>query len=106
MDDLSVDIVWVGHKAVLRGELISLDTKLKRERQTDFQKVLSALQLAELGYKHSGDSEALTKLTEIRELFLRLLDRQMRRNLRYMSHAYYEHGNKCGCMLARALHKR
>lgn len=64
-----------------------LGTKLKKERQIDFQRVLTALQ-------------------QLRELFSHLLDRRARKQLRYLSHKYYEYGNKCGKMLARALQKR
>lgn len=40
--------------AVARGELISLGSKLKKERQADFKRVLDALQEAEIQHKHSG----------------------------------------------------
>lgn len=58
--------------------------------------VLQALQQAKLKHKHTGDSEALRELTDLRELFIRLLDRHTRKKMRYMSHKYYDRGNKCG----------
>lgn len=43
-DDLSEGIVWEGHKAVVRGELISLGSKLKKACHANFQRVLDAIQ--------------------------------------------------------------
>lgn len=101
-DELSEGI-WEGHKVVLRRELILLGCKLKKEGQIDFQKVLTALQHEELRHKHQGDAGALGHLTELRVLFSCLLDRHARRQLCYLSCKFYELGNKCGKMLARAL---
>lgn len=105
-DNISMGIVWEGHKAVVRGELISLGVKLKKMLQADFDRVLAALQDAELKHKQNGGLEALRRLTELRDLFLRLLDQQTRKQARHLSHKYYEHGNKCGRMLARAIRKK
>lgn len=49
-------------------------------------------------HKQPADSEALNRLTELQT---KLLDRR----LRFAAHKYYECGNKCGRMLARALLK-
>lgn len=94
-EDLIKVIVWEGHKAVVRGELVSLGSKRKKSRQADLQRVLYALQQTEFQHKHGGDPET--------ELFLRLLDLQALSQLRYMFHKYYEQSNKCGQILARAL---
>lgn len=59
-EDLIEGIVWEAHKALVRGELISLGFKLKKACQADFQRVLCVLQQAELRQKHSGDPEALS----------------------------------------------
>lgn len=48
----------------------------------------------------------MLKLTELRELFSLLLDSQARKQLCYVSHKYYEHRNKCGRMLVRAIRKK
>lgn len=58
-----------GHEAVVRRELISLGSKLKKERQADFNRVLTALQQAKHWHKHSGRPEALKRLTELRAIF-------------------------------------
>lgn len=75
-EGMSKGIIWVGHKAVVRGELISLGSKFKKASQADFNRILQALQQAALQHKHDRDPEVLKKLTELRELFLHLLDRQ------------------------------
>lgn len=90
-------------KTLVRGEVISQGAKLKKAHQADFQLVLCALQQAELWHRGHGDPEVLKTLTE---LFARLLDRHVSRHQRYLSHKFYEQGNKCGRMLARALRKR
>lgn len=82
--------------------MISLGAKLKKARQADFQRVLCALQQAELRHWNYGDPEALKKNTELQELFTSLLDRQVSGHQCYPSHKFYEHG-KCGQMLARTL---
>lgn len=56
-DDLLEGVIWEGHKVVLRGELMSLGTKLKKERQIDFQRVLTALQQKELRHNCAGVSD-------------------------------------------------
>lgn len=66
----------------------------------DFLRVFGALQEAEVWHRSPGDPEAPNKLTELGELFARLLDRQIRKHHRYLSHKYYERGNKCGWILA------
>lgn len=104
--DMGEGMIWEGHKAVIWGELILRGARCKRTRQADFQKVLEALQQAELCHKRHGDPEALKRLLELRELFSRLLDCKVCRQLRYLSHKNYEYGNKCSRMLARALRKR
>lgn len=57
-NDLSKGMIWEAHKAVIRGEPIFLGTKLKKERQADFYRVLTALQQAELKHKIGGDPDA------------------------------------------------
>lgn len=56
MEGLSEGIIWEGRKAVVRGELISLGSKLKKARQADSQRVLPALQQAELSHKRSCEA--------------------------------------------------
>lgn len=105
-EGMSKGIIWEGQKAVVRGELISWGSRLKKARQVDFHRVLQALHKAELEHKQNGNPEALRRLTEMRELFACLLDHQARKQLRYMLHKYYEQGNKCDRMLARALWRK
>lgn len=92
-DELGEGTIWEGHKAVVRGELISLGSKLKKERQADVRQVLTALQQAELQHKHHRDINALKSLNDqtLRKLFSHLLDRHVCRQQRYSSHKYHEH---------------
>lgn len=87
----------------MQGELILQRSRCKEEQQADF---LRPLQQAELQHKHHRDPEALKWLTELWDLFAHLLDSKVSRQLCYLSHKFYEHGNKCGMMPGRALYKR
>lgn len=58
---LSDRTIWEALKALIRGELISLGTKFKKEQQADFHRVFTALQQAELKHKAGGGPEALRK---------------------------------------------
>lgn len=49
--EVSEATLWEGHKAVVRGALIAWGTKVKREKQADFQRVFKALQQAGLLHK-------------------------------------------------------
>lgn len=53
------EILWEGHKVVVRGSFIAWGSKLKKKSQADFQRVLGALKQAELGHKCMADPEEL-----------------------------------------------
>lgn len=75
--EVSDGILWEGHKAIVRGTLIALGSKIKKESQADFQRVLQVLQRAELSHKQTPDPEEFRRLTELRMLFSKLLDRRI-----------------------------
>lgn len=84
-------ILWEGHKAVVQNSLIAWGSKLKKERQADFQWVFGALQQVKLGHKHTAHPEELRRLTDLHTLFSKFLDRRIRRWLRYVANKYYEY---------------
>lgn len=69
-DDVGEGMIWEGHKAVIRGELILQGARCKRARQANFQRVLEALQHAELRHKHHGDPRGSKEVVGAERAFL------------------------------------
>lgn len=89
-DEVSPSAVWEGHKAVVRGELISQVARLRRECMADLNRLLAQIREAELSHKKSQSADALQTLQTLREELSELLELQIRRRLRYFSHKFYE----------------
>lgn len=75
--EVSDGILWEGHTAVVCGTFIAMGDKLNKERQADFQRVLQALQQAELRHKQTSDPDEFHRLSELRQLFSKLLDHKI-----------------------------
>lgn len=51
MGEVGMASVWEGHKAVIRGELISQGSRIKKARSEELQSLLTQLRTAELKHK-------------------------------------------------------
>lgn len=105
-DEVAPSAIWEGHKAVVRGELISQGARLKRECLADLDRLISHIREAEIKHKKSQSPGALRSLQGLREELSALLEARIHSRLRYISHKFYEFGNKCGRLLARALRRQ
>lgn len=101
--EVGMGSVWEGHKAVIRGELISQGSRLKRAREGELQDLLGKIQKTELIHKRHITPTVTSELQALRQDLSRLLDARIRARMRHVAHKFYEFGNKCGRLLARAL---
>lgn len=90
------------HKAVVRGELISQGSRLKKAGEVELQSLLMKMRSSELLHKQRTP-ELTAELQSLRQEQTHLLNTRIRAQLHHLSHKFYEFGNKCGRLLARAL---
>lgn len=81
--------VWEGHKAVVRGGLISQGARLKKEREGEMQTLLSKIRSAELIHKRRVTPELATELQFLRQNLTTLLDVKIRARMRHVAHKFY-----------------
>lgn len=101
--EVGMGSVWEGHKAMVRGELISQGSRLKKARKGELQTLLSKIRLAELTHKRCLTPELATELQSLQQELANLLVVRIQARLRHVYHRFFEFGNKCGRLLARAL---
>ena len=103
VSDASPSLLWEAHKALIRGNLIELGARKKREHGQQLKQVLH--QIAELDKQHklSLHVSHLKALTLKREELKTLLALETRRKFHYISQKVYEWGDKPGKLLARSL---
>lgn len=104
-DEVSNQVVWEAHKVVIRGEMISQGSRLKKEKQKEITDVLEEIHKIEIKHKKSRDPEEDNKLLELRLKLTKCLDLKLKNKQRYFAHRFYEQGSKGGKMLARQLKK-
>lgn len=94
---------WEAHKCVIRGELIALQTKLKKQHQAKINDLLQQVKRLESTHKLSRAADTLQELTDTRTQLLELMGKQYRRRMTLANKTFYEQGNKSGHLLAMAL---
>lgn len=99
----SPSVVWEAHKATIRGRLIELGARKKREHGHQIAQVLQ--QIADLDKQHklSLHSAHLKSLTLKCEELQNLLDLDTKKRFHRISQKFYEWGNKPSRLLARSL---
>ncbi|CAH2300895.1 Hypothetical predicted protein [Pelobates cultripes] len=104
-EDTTPLLCWEAHKVVLQGHFIahcSARKKAHNQTITDLNK-----DIAELEYRHKQTLDPST----YRDLLLKRtqltghLNRAIQRSFQQFQHMVYEHGNKCGRLLATLLKK-
>lgn len=105
--EIGMGSVWEGHKAVVRGELISQGARLKKAQEGELLTLLAKIRVAELVHKKHVTPTMALELQSLRQDLAVLLDTKIRARMRHVAHKFYEFRNKCGRLLARALkHQR
>lgn len=62
VDNISPELLWAAHKATVRGKLISIVTRVKRERQLDIEKLEKAFQTLKIKHKCSPTKTSMDQL--------------------------------------------
>lgn len=104
-DEVSVSTLWDAAKAVLRGKIIALSSKLKKERerlQSDWEESIKNL---EQQHKQTKDDSILKSLSQNKQRLNDLLTHKAEGALRFSNQKFYELGNQASRLLAFQLRK-
>lgn len=101
--EISPTSLWEAHKCVIRGELIALATKAKKQRQEYINSLIRTIGSLETSHKLTHARATLQELTHTRALLLEELGKRSRRRYILGQRIFYEQGNKCGRLLARTV---
>lgn len=102
---VSPTVLWDAGKATIRGKIISIGSRLKKDRlkkQVDLETEIKRL---ENEHKQSGKQEVLNKLKENRDNLDEILTYKAEGALRFIDRKYYELGNKASRLLSFQLQK-
>uniref|UniRef100_A0A803JEZ2 Reverse transcriptase domain-containing protein n=1 Tax=Xenopus tropicalis TaxID=8364 RepID=A0A803JEZ2_XENTR len=98
--------VWMAHKCVIRGELIKIGTRKKKEQNAKLQQLLAKIQHLETQHKLSKLVHTLDALTQARKELRDAHSSFLAKAIEFNKKLFFEHGNKCGRLLAAALKKK
>lgn len=104
-DEVSASTLWDAAKAVLRGKIIALSSKLKKERerlQSDWEESIKNL---EQQHKQTKDDSILKSLSQNKQRLNDLLTHKAEGALRFSNQKFYELGNQASRLLAFQLRK-
>lgn len=96
-------LVWEAHKCTNRGILIKIGTRLKKERAQQTLDLLGKIRDLESTHKQTRAIQTLWELTTLRGQLKSLAFERAKAVIAKCKHTFYEHSNKCGRLLARAL---
>ncbi|CAH2315864.1 Hypothetical predicted protein, partial [Pelobates cultripes] len=95
--------VWEAHKSVIRGILIGLATRKRKEATSAMADVYDTIKRLELQHKRSQLTEKYGELMEARCTLNTLLTKRYQRSLQRSKNFFYAHANKGGKFLAHLL---
>lgn len=101
--EISPMIKWEAHKCTIRGKLIAIASKRRRERQAHISILSKRIQNLEKIHKKTRALSTLEELTQVRTELKEVLHKQIKRKYILSQKIFYEHGNKSSKILARAL---
>ncbi|XP_075040278.1 volume-regulated anion channel subunit LRRC8C-like [Mixophyes fleayi] len=101
--DISRATLWTAHKAVLRGHLLSIASRWKKETHTMTNKLSLELQSLEAKHKATPDPSILLALRETKAQLDLLLSKQVAKRLKWLRQSFYEKGDKADKILAARL---
>lgn len=104
-DSVTPSILWEGSKVVMRGKLIAISSKLKRQRIAIQNELEKQIHETELAFQNTQDTKLLASLKENRQKLDDLLTYKAEGALRFLNRKYYEYGNKASRLLAFQLRK-
>lgn len=96
-------LVWEAHKCTIRGVLIGMGSRRKKEKDAQIRKLLTQIESLEVLHKQSLSETSAKSLLEARKDLQQILHTKAKRILFFKRRLYYESGDKAGRFLARAL---
>lgn len=96
-------LTWAAHKCVIRGELIRLGAKKKREAEKEVNDLVTKISNLEAQHKRSMAINVAAELLELRKQLQSILHLRAKKILFFRKGFFYEHSDKTGKFLARAL---
>lgn len=101
--DMDPIIQWEAHKCVLRGTLMQLSAQRKRAKQIKINTLLNKIKDLERAHKLTMAQTQLIELEYTRDQLREELGKKIRKNYTLSHKLFYQHSNKSGRLLARAL---
>lgn len=103
--EVNPSILWEGAKAVIRGKIIQISSKTKRQRLEEQLNLENKIKLLETQHKTTRTRIIATELKEARKALDKLLSYKAEGALRFSRQRYYEIGNRASRLLAFQLRK-
>ena len=104
--ETSPAMLWDALKAVIRGKLIAISSKMKKEKQARYKQLISDLTTLEQKHKLKADRQIFAQMTEVRKQINMILQQEVDMKTRYLKQSYYEAGPRAAKLLARRLRKQ
>lgn len=103
--EINPSTLWSAAKAVIRGKMIQISSRLKKQRLAEQNNLEHKIKILEMEHKKSGSNNILLKLKETRKDLDKILTYQAEGALRFSRQKYYETGNKASRLLGFQLRK-
>lgn len=104
-NEVSPSILWESAKSYLRGNIIAVSSRLKKERLTEQTELENKIKKLEKVYQVTKDTGTLNSLKEQRQKLDDLLTYKAEGQLRFANQKYYQYGNRASRLLAFQLRK-
>ena len=101
--ELSTALIWEAHKAVIRGQLIVIGSRKKKERDINMRKILKEIHDLEQRHKINVEKETQQALILKMELLKDLMEQETRKEFNRLRKDRYKGANKPGKYLAKML---
>lgn len=102
---VSPSVLWDAAKATIRGKIISIGSRLKKQRMQKQLQIENEIKRLENEHKQQRKKEVLDELKENRNKLDDLLTYRAEGALRFIDRKFYEFGNKASRLLAFQLKK-
>lgn len=103
--EVSPSILWEGGKAVIRGKITEISSRLKRTRLKKQKELEDKIKELQRKHKRTSDKSTFGELKTARDELDELLTFKAEGSLRFLSQRYYEMGNRASQLLAFQLRK-